>query len=156
MKYQSTKTFGNDRGLSCAFRQPNATHSHCSLIHGYSLGFKFVFEADTLDDKNWVYDFGNTKWMKTFLEENFDHTIAVDKQDPNLDDFKQLEKLGIAKIIEMDGVGCEKFAEHVFRYVAQKVAIESMYRVRLVSVEAFEHGANSAICIGDPNEFRQA
>ena len=149
MKYQSTKTFGNDRGLSCAFRQPKATHSHCSLIHGYSLGFKFVFEADTLDDKNWVYDFGNTKWMKAFLEENFDHTIAVDKQDPNLDDFKQLEKLGIAKIVEMDGVGCEKFAEHVFRFVAQKVAIESMYRVRLVSVEAFEHGANSAICIGD-------
>ena len=145
MKYQSTKTFGNDRGLSCAFRQPNATHSHCSLIHGYSLGFKFVFEADTLDDKNWVYDFGNTKWMKAFLEENFDHTIAVDKQDPNLDDFKELEKLGIAKIVEMDGVGCEKFAEHVFRFVAKKVAMESMYRVRLVSVEAFEHGANSAI-----------
>jgi 6-pyruvoyltetrahydropterin/6-carboxytetrahydropterin synthase len=156
MKYQSTKTFGNDRGLSCAFRQPNATHSHCSLIHGYSLGFKFVFEADTLDDKNWVYDFGNTKWMKAFLEENFDHTIAVDKQDPNLDDFKELEKLGIAKIVEMDGVGCEKFAEHVFRHVAKKVAMESMYRVRLVSVEAFEHGANSAICIGDPDEFRQA
>ena len=156
MKYQSTKTFGNDRGLSCAFRQPNATHSHCSLIHGYSLGFKFVFEADTLDDKNWVYDFGNTKWMKAFLEENFDHTIAVDKQDPNLDDFKQLEQIGIAKIVEMDGVGCEKFAEHVFRFVAKKVAIESMYRVRLVSVEAFEHGANSAICIGDPDEFRQA
>ena len=156
MKYQSTKTFGNDRGLSCAFRQPNATHSHCSLIHGYSLGFKFVFEADTLDDKNWVYDFGNTKWMKAFLEENFDHTIAVDKQDPNLDDFKALEKIGIAKIVEMDGVGGEKFAEHVFRFVAKKVAMESMYRVRLVSVEAFEHGANSAICIGDPNEFRQA
>ena len=156
MKYQSTKTFGNDRGLSCAFRQPKATHSHCSLIHGYSLGFKFVFEADTLDDKNWVYDFGNTKWMKAFLEENFDHTIAVDKQDPNLDDFKELEKLGIAKIVEMDGVGCEKFAEHVFRFVAKKVAMESMYRVRLVSVEAFEHGANSAICIGDPDEFRHA
>ena len=156
MKYQSTKTFGNDRGLSCAFRQPNATHSHCSLIHGYSLGFKFVFEADTLDDKNWVYDFGNTKWMKAFLEENFDHTIAVDKQDPNLDDFKALEKIGIAKIVEMDGVGCEKFAEHVFRHVSKKVAMESMYRVRLVSVEAFEHAANSAICIGDPNEFRQA
>ena len=149
MKYQSTKTFGNHRGLSCAFRQPNATHSHCSLIHGYSLGFKFVFEADTLDDKNWVYDFGNTKWMKAFLEENFDHTIAVDKQDPNLDDFKALEKIGIAKIVEMDGVGCEKFAEHVFRHVSKKVAMESMYRVRLVSVEAFEHGANSAICIGD-------
>ena len=102
MKYQSTKTFGNDRGLSCAFRQPKATHSHCSLIHGYSLGFKFVFEADTLDDKNWVYDFGNTKWIKAYLEENFDHTIAVDKQDPAVADFARLETVGIAKIVLMD------------------------------------------------------
>ena len=69
MKYQSTKTYGNDRGFSCAFRQPKATHSHCSLIHGYSLGFKFVFEADHLDDKNLVYDFGNCGWIKNFLEE---------------------------------------------------------------------------------------
>ena len=65
-KFYSTKNYGNDRGLSCSFRQWRATHSHCSLIHGYSLGFRFVFEADTLDDKNWVYDFGNTKWIKAF------------------------------------------------------------------------------------------
>ncbi len=149
MKYQSTKTFGNDRGLSCAFRQPKATHSHCSLIHGYSLGFKFVFEADTLDDKNWVYDFGNTKWIKAYLEENFDHTIAVDKQDPAVADFAKLETVGIAKIVLMDGVGCEKFAEHVYNHVAPKVTEESEARVKLVSVEVFEHGANSAICIGD-------
>ena len=33
------------------------------------------------------------------------------------------------------------------------VSVEVMV---MVSVEAFEHGANSAICIGDPDEFRQA
>ena len=148
MKYQSTKTYGNDRGFSCAFRQTKATHSHCSLIHGYSLGFKFVFEADHLDDKNWVYDFGNCGWIKNFLEENFDHTVAVDKNDPNLFDLTALEDKGIAKIVEMDGVGCEKFAEHVYRYVSTKVLATSKDRVRLVSVEVFEHGANSAIYIG--------
>ena len=148
MKYQSTKTYGNDRGFSCAFRQPKATHSHCSLIHGYSLGFKFVFEADHLDDKNWVYDFGNCGWIKNFLEENFDHTVAVDKNDPNLFDLTALEDKGIAKIVEMDGVGCEKFAEHVYRYVSKKVLATSKDRVKLVSVEVFEHGANSAIYIG--------
>ena len=36
--YRSTKTYGNERGLSCAFRQWRAD-SHCNLIHGYSLGF---------------------------------------------------------------------------------------------------------------------
>ena len=148
MKYQSTKTFGNDRGLSCAFRQPKATHSHCSLIHGYSLGFKFVFEADTLDDKNWVYDFGNTKWIKAFLEENFDHTIAVDSKDPKLDDFKILETVGIAKIVTMDGVGCEKFAEHAFHFANDLVSKQTGGRCFAVSCEVREHGANSAIYEG--------
>ena len=148
MKYQSTKTFGNDRGLSCAFRQPNATHSHCSLIHGYSLGFKFVFEADTLDDKNWVYDFGNTKWMKAFLEENFDHTIAVDKEDPAVADFARLETVGIAKIVLMDGVGCEKFAEHAFHFANDLVSKQTNGRCYAVSCEVREHGANSAIYEG--------
>ena len=44
--YISTKTFGHESGLSCAFRQPNATHSHCSLIHGYALAFKFKIGSE--------------------------------------------------------------------------------------------------------------
>ena len=78
MKHQSTKTYGTDRGFSCAFRQPKATHSHCSLIHGYSLGFKFTFEADYLDDKNWVYDFGNCKWIKKYLQKSVDSVLVLD------------------------------------------------------------------------------
>jgi len=134
MPYQSTKTYGNERGFSCAFRQPKATHSHCSLIHGYSLGFRFVFEAKNLDDKNWVYDFGNCKWIKEWIEQNFDHTIAVDINDPLIQEFKNLESLGAAKVIEMDGVGCEKFAEHTFHFVAPKVKEQTKARVHLKSV----------------------
>ena len=55
-KYYSTKTYGNDRGLSCCFRQWRSTHSHCSLLHGYSIGIRLVFEADTLDPRNWVME----------------------------------------------------------------------------------------------------
>lgn len=145
MRYISTKTYGNDRGFSCAFRQPNASHSHCSLIHGYSLGFKFVFESSKLDNKNWVYDFGNCKWIKKYLEEKFDHTLAIDKSDPKFDDLFALKEKGIANVVIMDGVGCEKFAEHVYKYVAPEVAKQTKDRVRLQSVEVFEHGANSAI-----------
>lgn len=145
MKYYSTKTFGNDRGLSCAFRQWRATHSHCQLIHGYSLGFKFIFEADTLDERNWVYDFGNTKWIKEYLEHTFDHTVAVASDDPLLDHFKTLEQAGGCDLRIMSAVGCEKFAEIVYRDVAPRVSEETHNRVRLKSVEVFEHGANSAI-----------
>ena len=45
----------------------------------------------------------------------------------------------------MDGVGCEKFAEHVYKFVAPEVSKQTEKRVRLKSVEVFEHGANSAI-----------
>ena len=80
-RYRVTKTYGNERGLSCAFRQWRAD-SHCNLIHGYSLGFRFVFEAAQLDDRNWVYDFGNLGFVKDFLEDNFDHVLMIASDDP--------------------------------------------------------------------------
>ena len=145
MKYQSTKTYGNDRGLSCCFRQWRADHSHCSLIHGYSLGFRFVFEADELDERNWVYDFGNCKWIKNFLEDTFDHTLVIAKDDPELELFKQLHNKKVAKLWVLDNVGCEKFAELVYEFVAPTLNVKTNGRVKLKSVEVFEHGANSAI-----------
>jgi len=148
-KYYSTKTFGNDRGFSCCFRQPAATHSHCSLLHGYSLGFRFVFESDELDHRNWVWDFGDTGWIKDWLQENFDHTTAVDINDPHAQDLLDLQRnTGILRVILMDGVGCERFAQHVYEKVAPRVDKDSYGRVRLRSVEVFEHGANSAIYEG--------
>jgi len=147
MKYYSTKTFGNDRGLSCAFRQWRAT-SHCNQIHGYSLGFRFIFEADKLDDRNWVYDFGNTKWIKMYLEEAFDHTTAVAADDPHLNLFRAMDDAGVLTLRIFSAVGCEKFAEIVYADIAPQVADETQHRVRLKSVEVFEHGSNSAIYEG--------
>jgi len=144
--YRSTKTYGNDRGLSCAFRQWKAD-SHCNLIHGYSLGFRFTFEAKELDERNWVYDFGECKWIKKYLDEVFDHTLAIAEDDPELDTFKELHGKDLANLFTFKGVGCEKFAEHVYDYVSSKVYEDTKGRVSVYSVEVFEHGANSAIYI---------
>ena len=144
--YRSTKTYGNERGLSCCFRQHRA-HSHCNLIHGYSLGFRITFEAATLDERNWVYDFGDCKWIKKYLDEVFDHTLAIAEDDPELKVFKGLEKFDLANVVVMKGVGCEKFAEHVYDYISPKVYSDTKGRVSVYSVEVFEHGSNSAICI---------
>jgi 6-pyruvoyltetrahydropterin/6-carboxytetrahydropterin synthase len=144
MVYYSTKTFGNDRGLSCAFRQWRAD-SHCNQIHGYSLGFRFIFASHKLDERNWVYDFGNTKWIKEYLEELFDHTVAISADDPLLSSFEALEKQGGCTLRVMNSVGCEKFAEMVHMDVAPRIEEETRGRVWLKSVEVFEHGANSAI-----------
>lgn len=147
MKFYSTKTFGNDRGFSCAFRQWRAS-SHCNQIHGYSLGFKFIFEADTLDDKNWVYDFGNTKWIKAYLEDVFDHTTVVAADDPALQMFKELDAANVCTLRILSSVGCEAFAQTIYIDLAPTVAEQTKNRVRLKSVEVFEHGANSAIYEG--------
>lgn len=148
MSYQSTKTYGNHIGISAAFRQWKA-HSHCKLIHGYALGFKFVFEADELDERNWVVDFGGLKSLKGILEDTFDHKVVVAEDDPHLDYFRQGHDLGVLKLVVVPAGGCEKFAELVYEVTEQWLKDAGFApRVRLVSVEVMEHGANSAIYTG--------
>jgi len=141
----STKTYGHNEGLSCVFRQPNAFHSHCSLLHGYSLAFSFKFGAEVLDDKNWVVDFGGLKILKEWLKSSFDHTLVVDRDDPFMKDLLELEAKGLAKVVVMPGVGCEKFAEHAFHKADALVKEMTDGRCFAVSCEVSEHGANSAI-----------
>lgn len=145
--YTTIKTFGNDRGFSCAFRQPLA-QSHCHLVHGYSLGFRFTVEAQELDTNNWCYDYGNFKVIKKFLEDNFDHTTAVADTDTHIDWFRQAHLKGILNLKTFPAVGCEKFAEFVYEFAAKYINEQTMGRAKLKSVEVFEHGSNSAIYTG--------
>ena len=144
-KYFSTKTYGHNIGLACVFRQPNADHSHCHLLHGYSLQFKFTFGCDKLDNKNWAVDFGGLKPLKKWLEDHFDHKTALDINDPHLEKFKELEKLDLMSIVLFDGVGAEKFAEHAFNFADKLIREHTNNRCYVVEVECAERGANSAI-----------
>lgn len=176
--FQSTKTYGTDRGLSCCFRQPKATHSHCSTAHGYSLGFKFTWESgESLDDKDWCFDFGNMKPIKEWLDYMYDHTMVVSIHDPALELFKQLALFSSdpqyngkprtdlkpyqeGRVIDLritEGVGCEMFAKmtyHKANEILEKMKTGELGRylvnpdVTLVSVEVFEHSSNSAIYFG--------
>ena len=145
MPYYSTKTYGHNIGLSAVFRQPNADHSHCHLLHGYSLGFKFTFACDHLDNKNWAVDFGGLKPIKAWLENSFDHKTAIDKADPHIDVFLDLEKKGLIDLRVFDGVGAEKFAYHAFQFADTLIKEKTDGRCWVHSVECSEHGANSAI-----------
>ena len=143
-KYYSTKTYGHNIGLSACFRQPNAD-SHCKLLHGYSLQFKFTFEANYLDERNWVVDFGGLKPLKAWLEDKFDHKVILNEDDPFMDTFKELEEKGLAELTIFNGVGVEKFAEHAFMFADELVHDMTDGRCHVVEVECAEHGANSAI-----------
>ena len=147
-KYISTKTFGHDLGISCAFRQWRAVHSHCSKIHGYALSIHFQFGADKLDDRNWVMDFGGFKELKQVIMDTFDHKLVVANDDPMKEHFKHLHQAGVADVVFVNDVGCERFAEQIFSMTKSLLRNELGDRVSLLSVEVREHGANSAIYTG--------
>ena len=163
-KYLSTKTYGTDRGLSCCFRQWRAMHSHCSLLHGYSIGIRLIFESETLDDKNWVMDFGGLKKFKSWADYMFDHTLVIAQDDPHLEMFKQMAAMGkqdqggVCDLRIVEAVGCEKFAELAYTEMSRileqlkeypdqdRYPVNPMIRLKLA--EVFEHDGNSAIYEG--------
>lgn len=145
MTYLSTKTYGSELGLSAVFRQWRAD-SHCNQLHGYSLSFRFVFEATELDYRNWVVDFGGLKGLKLALQHHFDHKTVVAEDDPKREVLEALSDEGVADIIIVPAVGCEKFAELACDLATEELkAMGLTERVRVVEVECSEHGANSAI-----------
>lgn len=141
MSFKSTKII--ELG-SCAFRQPTAT-SHCKYLHGYRLTAKFWFEASSLDENNWVVDFGGLKDLKKILQKQFDHTTCVSSHDPYLTLFKQLNDTGICDLRVMDGVGIEKFAEWCYNTANKHVQQLTDGRCKCIKAEVFEHENNSAI-----------
>jgi 6-pyruvoyltetrahydropterin/6-carboxytetrahydropterin synthase len=137
---------------------------------------RLVFESATLDDRNWVMDFGGLKAFKDWAEHMFDHTLVVAKDDPHLPMFLKMAELGlqdqggVCDLRLVEAVGCEKFAElayHVmadilktfqagepWHFLADDRIVDFTPRypvgqgVRLRSVEVFEHEGNSAIYEG--------
>lgn len=140
--YRSTKTYGHEQGLSCCFRQWRATHSHCSLLHGYALSVSLEWRAATLDERNWVQDFGDLGKVKEFLKRTLDHKLLVAEDDPQIKMLRELDMKGLASIVILPSVGCEALARYIFEVVS---GFTNTDRVQLCRVEVREHGANSAI-----------
>jgi len=113
-KYVSTKEYHN--AFPCAYRQWRAD-SHCNLIHGYAFSMKFYFGTDNLDARNWVADYGGLKELKAQLESQFDHTLLVAMDDPELEFYKEMEKRKLAKLTVLPKLGCEGLADTLYKFV---------------------------------------
>ena len=156
-KYISTKTYKQIGPV--AYRQWRAD-SHCNLIHGYALSFHFEFEADTLDARNWVTDFGGLKPLKSVLEDWFDHTLLVAQDDPMREHLLELGRLKLAKITEVEKTGCEGIADFLYEYIntilLPSFGASEAERVWCSKVEVRETDANMAMRVGhrEDNEFQ--
>lgn len=142
--YHCSKTYPHSLGLSAAFRQHRAK-SHCRLIHGYALAFKYDFVATDLDANNWVLDFGSMKPIKQWLESKFDHKLIVAEDDPYRGELLDLHTLGIAHVETMPRTGCEAFAVLAYEYCEGWLVSEGHSpRVSLERVTCSEHEGNAA------------
>lgn len=153
-RYISTKLFDN---YSVALRQWKAQHSHCQLLHGYALKFKVWFasvEPDVdkqLDSMNWICDYGGFKTkpvgngLKDWLNDMFDHTTLIEKDDPQLDIFQQMEQMGLLHLRVMDKMGAESCAKLVFDKFNDVLSKTDAGRCKVIKVECFENDTNSSI-----------
>ena len=142
-RFYSGKTYTHATGHSCAFRQWRAD-SHCNLIHGYALQFEFTFGGDSLDERNWIVDFGGLKPLKEWLAYTFDHTYLLASDDPEFETFQMLADKGLIDLRVVGGTGCERFAEMAFDEADRIVKELTEGRCWVQGVTVREHEANSA------------
>lgn len=148
-KFTSTKLFD---GYSTCFRQWKADGTHCRFLHGYAVSFRVWFEGD-LDHRNWVFDFGGMKRVKTKIDGKspkdyfdwlLDHTTIIAQDDPYLTNFIQMEKDGIIQLRVLPATGCERFAQYLYIIINTFLDKETEGRVRATKVEVYEHERNAA------------
>ena len=94
-----------------------------------------------------MYDFGNLKWFKKWLEEQWDHKVLVAHDDPALLRLRELEKEDIVKlnvIPEGYGPGIEDSCKYVFDYANPEIINQTQGRVWIERVRIWEHENNYA------------
>ncbi len=142
-RWSVTKTFGHDLGISAAFRQWRAK-SHCHFVHGYALAIELTFSGYSLDDRNWVIDFGSFSDLKKNILNFFDHKTIVAEDDPQLRFFQEGERLGVIDLVVLPRVGCEYFAQFIYEMTVSWLEKTQRPEIKLDYVKVSEHGSNSA------------
>lgn len=148
--YISTKKF---IGYPCAHRQWK-DKGHCKFIHGYSREFTFWFKAESLDDKSWVMDFGGFKEFKLFLDDYFDHSCLINKDDPELPLFIEMDKKEIIKLRILDNVGMEGTSKFLHEKMNDHLQMKTNGRVYCYRVETRENEKNSGIYELEKADFK--
>ena len=144
-KYTTVKYY--DQIVSVAYRQHKAD-THCNKLHGYSLSFCFHFSTNHLDVRDWGLDFGGLRPVKEFIEQHFDHCLLVALDDPHHDELMKLDKLGIAKVTEVEKTSSEAIADLLYEWVNTDllpIQYQEGDRIWCTRVEVHETNANMAI-----------
>ena len=95
-------------------------------------------------------DFGDLKWVKKWLEDQWDHRMLIASDDPLLPEWERLHAVDGINLNVMDvgkgyGPGIEASCKFVFDNINPKIKELTNNRVWIDNVEIYEHEFNSAI-----------
>ncbi len=120
---------------------------HCRLLHGHDMAVEFTFAAHQRDENGFIVDFGKVKYIKEWLEFNFDHKLLIAADDPEIPYFEDMNLRGLCDLRVIPGTSAEHIAEYIFEHVTELLKLNEGKRVWLTSVRVWEDTRNSALII---------
>lgn len=92
----------------------------CRFPHGHTRKVELIFEADSLNDNEMVFDFKLVKRMVDEFLETYDHALCMNTDDPKFEFFK--EAYG-ERIIGFEGLDptTEVMAKTIFDHTAKEL-----------------------------------
>ena len=133
----------NYQDFPCSHRQWRHK-GHCSFVHGYSRSFTFWFSAKELDINGFVVDFSSLKPLEKKLRQQFDHTFLINKDDPLLRYWSELNKLKALDLRIMENVGMEFSAKMIWNWANEYLKKNDNGRTCCWKTESCENQSNKA------------
>lgn len=135
--FNITKSFTFDAAHRL-FKLP--TSHKCSNIHGHTYRVDVSITVKELDEYDFVIDFGELRWFKNYLDDNFDHKILISLSDPLLNDLQKIlptTNLTVFPIIENQESSSELMCKHFYNIVKEWL-VKNIDKSCFVSINVWE------------------
>lgn len=139
----------------CVSHRNHRAPTHCAKVHGYARTVELTISCHKMAEQDWVIDLGDLKDVRKWIEEQWDHRLLLSDDDPHLDEFLYMEKLGLldTNVLPSEkGWGpsleqsCKFLADHINPILKEKTS----GRCFLTKVEIWEKTDNRSFLTIDP------
>ena len=129
------------RTFSAAHRLNKGYEGKCKHLHGHTYSGLVTLEAESLDDYDFVIDFGDIKkFFDDWVQQHWDHVTLVSEMDTTLIHFLQREQQDYFIIPGRCNTTTEVLAEYLFKKFLEILHNQPVYanKLRLISVTIAE------------------
>lgn len=117
-------------------------NSPCKNIHGHSYKVLIEVASDELNANGMVIDFSELKSVKNWVMDNWDHSLIISKDDPELNALKELNCTKV-HCFEWSNVTAELMTRTLFNILRSNIA-GKINRLKRINVEIWETSSNRA------------